>query len=473
MADALELDDIQGLVARGYGRLPHAAYLLAHVEEPTAAGELLRGWAEDGTVTPASESRPSRAMNIAVTADGIRTLTGTTELDDGFAEPFLTGMATAYRSRLLGDVGANDPAGWQWGGPGTDPVHVLVLVYAADAEALATWAADLVSALAGHGMRLLLTLPAAELTAREPFGFRDGISQPLIAGLGSAQREGDVVRDGEFVLGYVNEYSQRTERPLLPTSADPDRLLPRDPDGSGSADLGRNGSYLVFRQLQQDIDGFENYLSRAATVDGHVDKTMREVLAAKLVGRWRGSGAPLVLAPEYDDQALEAANDFGYHQLDPQGLRCPVGAHIRRANPRDVLPPNPGTQESRAVNHRHRLLRRGRAYTTTDETGAATEHGLFFLCLNTNPARQYEFVQHSWVNDPSFNGLVGVEDPLVGPRTNGPGRFDVPSEPVRRRFEGLPQFVTVRGGGYFFLPGIRALRFLTSTPPPQRREEAR
>ena len=120
------------------------------------------------------------------------------------------------------------------------------------------------------------------------------------------------------------------------------------------------------------------------------------------------------------------------------------------------------------MNRRHRLLRRGRAYgpeedPADDEQRSGGEHGLHFQCLNTNLARQFEFVQHSWLNDPGFDGLVGVEDPLVGPRISGPGRFDVPAEPVRRRYEGLPQFVTVRGGAYFFLPGIRALRFLAST----------
>jgi deferrochelatase/peroxidase EfeB len=110
------------------------------------------------------------------------------------------------------------------------------------------------------------------------------------------------------------------------------------------------------------------------------------------------------------------------------------------------------------VNHRHRVLRRGRAYGGRDDV----ERGLYFQCLNTNIARQYEFVQHSWVNDPRFAGLIGVEDPIVGPRVDGPARFDVPAAPVRERFDGLPQFVTVRGGAYFFLPGIRALRFLAA-----------
>lgn len=461
MTEALDLGDIQGLMARGYGRLPHAAYVLLAIDDPAPARRVINGFVDVGSVSTVAMPTPDRALNLAFTAVGLLRLTDSAALPDRFSEPFLTGMVTEYRSRVLGDVGANDPQHWVWGGPTTDSVHAVLLLYAADQQSLVAWHDSLVADLKTHGIRVLQTLSTVRLSNREPFGFRDGISQPLLAGLGSAQREGDVVKDGEFVLGYVNEYNQRTERPLLPAAEDPHRILPRDPDGSGWADLGRNGSYLVFRQLRQDLTAFEAYLDHAATVDGRIDERERDRLAAKIVGRWRGSGAPLTLAPEYDDPAHGAANSFGYQALDQDGLRCPVGAHIRRANPRDSLAPDPGTSASRDVNRRHRLLRRGRAYGP-GEHAAGVEHGLHFQCLNTNLARQYEFVQHSWVNDPGFDGLVGVEDPLVGPRIDGPSSFVVPGLPVRRHYQGLPQFVTVRGGAYFFLPGIRALLFLTS-----------
>jgi Dyp-type peroxidase family len=458
MAEKLDVEDIQGLIARGYGRLPHATYLLARIDDPAGAGRLLERLAT-GVVTSAADSRPTQALNVSFTSAGLLALTGWQRLADGFAEAFVTGMATPYRNRLLGDVGTNDPAGWLWGGPNTDPVHVLLQLFAADAEDLGQFRDAVMADLAQAGVLPFVILPVAELSEREPFGFRDGLSQPVLAGLPS-DRRGDIVRDGEFVLGYVNEYGQRTERPLLPPREDPDRLLPRDVDGS--ADLGRNGSYLVFRQLDQDVQGFDDYLSRAATVAGEVDAVLRDRIAAKLVGRWRGSGAPLTLSPDCDDPSFAAANDFGYHALDPDGMRCPVGAHIRRANPRDSLPPDAGTKASRDVNHRHRLLRRGRAYAVSSGESDDIEQGLYFQCLNTNIARQYEFVQHSWVNDPLFDGLIGVEDPVVGPRVDGPARFDEPALPVRRRYESLPRFVTVRGGAYFFMPGVRALKFLAS-----------
>lgn len=464
-SERLDLDDIQGLVVRGYRRLPHATYLLLRVEEPSAARDMVRRWA-DAHVTPASVSPAERAVQVAFTTTGVAALTGRDALEQGFAEPFATGMATPYRSRLLGDLGPNDPEGWDWGGPGNAVVDALLLLYADSASRLAELRQAMSTASTDNGFEVVATLATAELSDREHFGFHDGISQPRMAGVRDDTEDvtaGDAgIRAGEFVLGYVNEYDQRTERPLLPPAMDPGGLLPRDPDGSGTADLGRNGSYLVFRQLRQDVAAFDDFLDRHALVGGSVDDARRERLAAKLVGRWRGSGAPLALAPETDDPTLEKANGFGYHATDPEGLGCPIGAHIRRANPRDALPPQPGTAASRAVNVRHRLLRRGRGYGPV--APGDEERGLHFLCLGTNLARQYEFVQHSWVNDPSFNGLVGTEDPLVGPRLSGPAAFTEPARPVRDRIHGLPQFVQTRGGAYFFLPGLRALRYLGSAP---------
>jgi Dyp-type peroxidase family len=458
--DSVELTEIQGLIARGYLQLPYASYVLLGITDAGSARSVLGGWADQ--VMAASTAPADTAMNIALTSGGVRALTGRDALAMGFSEPFATGMATQYRRRLLADVGANDPAKWLWGGPTNDAVHVVALLFAGSAGQLVELQRGVITSAESGGMRLVKVLETSKYSDREHFGFRDGISQPVVAEFASQPREGDVVRLGEFVLGYVNEYDQRTERPLLPAAADPRHILPRDPDGAGAADLGRNGSYLVFRQLRQDVEGFEAYLTEAATVGGHVDEEARELLAAKIVGRWRGSGAPLTTSPDYDDPTQAGANGFAYHDLDAAGLRCPIGAHIRRANPRDSLPPKPGTADSKKVNRLHRLLRRGRAYgpERTDSSGA--ERGLHFLCFNSNIARQYEFVQHSWLNGPTFAGLVGVEDALTGPRPTGACKFVVPAVPVRRHYDGVPQFVQVRGGAYLFMPGIRALRYLSS-----------
>ena len=370
-------------------------------------------------------------------------------------------MATTYRSRLLGDVGDESPSGWTWGGPASDPVHVLVLAYARTDGLLERLCRELLDEAEGNGLRLVQQLETSPLVPAEPFGFHDGISQPLVEGLGrGTDRLAGEVRAGEFVLGYTNEHGQVSQRPLLPGADDPRSLLPRDE--SGRADLGRNGSYLVMRQLRQDVDAFWTFADEASRgEDGVPDGEARELLAAKMVGRWP-SGAPLTLAPQHDDPALADENSFGYHETDPRGLACPIGSHVRRVNPRDSLEPNPGSDESLAINRRHRLLRRGRSYGPATGGG---ERGLFFVCLNANLARQYEFVQHTWVNNPSFNGLYDEPDPLIGPRGEKGTYFTLPGNPVRRRYADLPQFVSVRGGAYFFLPGIRALRYLAADPP--------
>ena len=227
---------------------------------------------------------------------------------------------------------------------------------------------------------------------REPFGFHDSISQPIIEGLSKSGDKNNTVPAGEFVLGYPNGYGLYTDRPILPASAPGAGLLPRDPAGSGGADLGRNGTYLVLRQLRQDVPGFWHYLeSVTRNLDGPADRQAMVHLGARLVGRWPG-GAPLVLSPDYDDPALSNATDFGYHARDPEGLRCPFGAHVRRSNPRDSLDPDPGSQASIDVGNRHRLLRRGREYgpvaTTEDLTARCRRRGREGIALRM-PERQY------------------------------------------------------------------------------------
>ncbi|WP_426595576.1 Dyp-type peroxidase [Cellulomonas sp. McL0617] len=449
MGDLLDLGDLQGLVVRGYGKLPCAAYVLLHA--PTSDGlRRLARWAAP-RVTTGDESPDDQAMQVALTHDGVRCLTEWDDLPDGFSEPFRTGMDTEYRNRILGDTGTNDPSGWLWGRSGEEPIHLLLLLYAQDARTLTTLVAEVRAQAEQDGVRVQRVLLADGLSDREVFGFRDGISQPTIAAVTGGPDPAEALRPGEFVLGYRNEYGQQSERPLLQQSADPERMLRRD--RSGAPDLGRNGTYLVFRQLRQDVDGFWDHVNSAT--DG--DAAQAEHLAARIVGRWP-SGAPLVLAPAVDDPTLSAANDFGYHDVDPLGVRCPVGAHVRRANPRDSLPPNPGTDASLRGVRTHRLVRRGRTYSDADE------RGLYFLCLNANLARQFEFVQHGWLNGNVFAPLDDADDPLIGSRVHGPSTFTVPGEPVRHRYRELPQFVQMRGGAYFFLPGLRALHYLAARP---------
>ena len=464
MADpALDLGDIQGLVVRGYGSLPVARYLVCAVEEPMAARAWLGGLA--GRLDDARE-RPERlAVNVAFTPSGLERLGVPARVLASFPAQFTGGMADEHRARLLGDVDESAPSRWDWGSPGAERIDLALLVYAASEAALADAVGELVAP--GAGVRVVRELETARNQPREHFGFRDGVSQPRIAGLGDAP-SANTIRAGEFLLGYPNEYGLLPDGPTAEAGADPGGVLPAAAGDGGMRDLGRNGSFLVMRQLAQDVLGFWEWCEAAgARPDGGVDEGARIRLASKLVGRWP-SGAPLVLAPDGDAPQHGEANDFAYHREDRHGLRCPIGAHIRRAHPRDSLDPEPGTLRSVNLDKRHRLLRRGREYgpPVDDVLGEAPaddpERGLYFICLAANISRQFEFVQHTWVNNPKFDRLYDEPDPLVGYHPDGAANFSMPSDPVRQRVTSIPQFVTTRGGAYFFLPGIRALKYLAS-----------
>ncbi|WP_028063960.1 Dyp-type peroxidase [Solirubrobacter soli] len=446
----LNRDDMQGLLASGYGHLPAARFVLLSVTDAGAAGPWLERLA--GELTTARGRTAGPTVNVALTAPGLLALGLPREALDGFSAQFREGIVSEHRSRALGDIGDGAPEYWAWGGPNGPAVHLALLLYAGDGTELDAIQRDLVGD-ASSGVSVTAELDTTP-GDRDHFGFADGISQPVIEGMRDG-RPDDVVKAGEFVLGYPNQYGQLTGRPLLPARDDRDRILPPDPEGSGGADLGANGSYLVFRQLEQDVPAFWSFVEGAA--DGDAIE-----LASRMVGRWP-DGAPLVLAPDHPPPELGDLNAFRYHRLDPDGLRCPLGAHVRRAHPRDMLDPHPGTEHSIGIDKHHRLLRRGRRYGTEMSRdaaingGAEGSRGLHFLCLCGNIQRQFEFIQHTWVNSPKFAGLRDDADPLLGP----PGRtMTIQAEPVRKRVMDLPSFVKTVGGGYFFLPGVRATRYL-------------
>jgi Dyp-type peroxidase family len=470
-----ELSDVQGIITRGYVELAGACFLMLTIVDAAVA----RRWLASLTITSGAEKPTVRALNIAFTYPGLRALGLPEDVAVGFSEEFIDGMTAPQRQLALGDAGNSDPAKWQWGGPTTEPVHVMLMLYATDQASLDAFCREISSAFgeagvrqAGRLLQAITHVDAKTGAVKEHFGFADALSQPFIEGLEKDAPDFLTVKTGEIILGYPNEYDKLTERPVLPAGGNADILAPDQ--ATGGRDLGRNGTYLVFRQLDQDTCGFWQYLERVTkNGDGVSTKDDRIRLAAKMVGRWP-SGAPLMLAPDKDAPETRVKNDFRYYEEDPRGLRCPMGSHIRRTNPRDSLEPDPGSEKSIAVNKRHQILRRGRIFGAPvaasmdpDEImrgDPAGERGLYFICLNANISRQFEFVQHSWVNSPKFAGLYADPDPLMGVRSGEPGGdvFTVPADPVRKRVVGMPEFVTVRGGGYFFLPGIRALRYLTS-----------
>ena len=482
---SVELDDVQGLVRVGYKCLKQACFLLLRVKDAEAA----RAWLATAPVTSAAaaicDQPPEKALQVALTSDGLRALNVAPDVREGFSLEFVAGMASdEARARRLGDVGTNAPEYWEWGAGERVP-HVAVLLYAAPGR-LAAWQEE-IEAQCAAGFDRIATLSTSDVQGVEPFGFVDGISQPKL----DWKRE-RAVRDedqiaygnlaclGEFLLGYPNEYGRYTPRPLIePARDDAAKQLPRAEEEPDKADLGRNGSYLVLRQLRQHVELLERELDRCANGDAD----LRGRLVAAMVGR-KKNGEPLEtsrdpsLAQGASADAQEL-NAFTFRE-DPRGVRCPLGAHIRRVNPRNAdLPPGPPgilswlcrtlglnadalTQDLVASTRFHRLVRRGRKY----EVGA--ESGLHFICLAANITRQFEFVQSAWIMGTKFDGLPDEGDALLGSRqktldgqpTDG---YSIPQAGgADMRLSGLPQFVTVLGGAYFFLPGIRALRYLAT-----------
>lgn len=495
----VDFGDVQGLLRFAHRHLTEASFILLRIADAAAA----RAWLAAAPVTSALAAAPlpDTALQIAFTCAGLRRLGLAEEGIAGFSEEFIQGMTgDDNRSRRLGDVGDNGPEYWRWGGPSREP-DALVMLYAR-AGGLAAWTAtvmDRVWASAFSPLEVLstsVTGRTADGLSREPFGFVDGISQPEIDWR-PAQPSGQTelayrnrTALGEFVLGYRNEYGNYTDRPLLDPTVDPDNLLPPARDDPQKRDLGRNGSFLVLRDLRQDVRGFWQYLERQANALGQP----RRQLAETMVGRTM-SGEPLVSPAERPIAGVDPndrLNHFTF-ESDPLGTRCPFGAHIRRANPRNADMPGGaagwltqlvrtlgfGTQGVRddlvASARFHRLLRRGRAYGAFISGEEALrpgppgeEFGVRFVCLNANIARQFEFVQTAWINGTKFGGLTQERDPLVGNRQPIPGypvtdMFSLPQPSgAAIRLREMPQFITVHGGAYFFLPGLSALHYIAS-----------
>jgi Dyp-type peroxidase family len=481
--------DVQGLVRFGYGRMSSASYAVVRVKNVAAA----KAWLRAAPVTNAVEKKPppTTALQIAFTAPGLTRLGFPPSVLEGFSREFRTGMSKDYRTRLLGDVGRNAPEGWDWGGPEREP-HLLVMFFG-EPEYFDSFVQSIKGETWSDAFENEIWLRTSNLDGDEPFGFADGISQPQIDW--DQQRQTpciqleytNIVALGEFLLGYRNEYGKITDRPLLNPDATNAELLPAV-DAPEKKDLGRNGTYLVFRQLEQDVGEFWKFLYEHA--GGNLAGAGQ--LGAKMVGRTQAGDPLLPIQNEPipgTDPRTVTQNQFTY-EADPVGARCPFGAHIRRANPRNSDFPErrigalrkliimlgfgpKGFYDDLISSVRfHRILRRGREYGSELSPEQALQQvppneprGLHFICLNANISRQFEFLQNAWIANTKFSGLMGESDPLLG--NPGPisgssvtGNFTIPGEcTLRRRIMGLRQFVTVKGGAYFFLPSLRALRY--------------
>ena len=466
----LDFHDIQGVVLNGYGHLNYSRFVLLKIIDVQSAKRWLTHIANE--ISSAKRRRgedelPGAQNNIAFTRSGLEKLGLPRDTVAAFPREFQMGIAAPERSRRLGDLGVCSPKSWQFGGPNTSEIDLLVMLYARDEAILDRSAVNTLGAsLAANGVEEIFRQDSIRHSANEPFGFRDGISQPAIEGAAQKVLPGQsVIKAGEFLLGHVDEYGDLVPVPAVSRELDPDRVLLPDPAQATRASFGHNGSFLVFRKLAQDVKGFQGFVERATrNADGSNNPDRAKLLSAKMIGRWP-SGAPLTLAPKKDNPEIGSNkyrnNDFGFAATDHDGFACPVGSHIRRANPRDALAFPPDPKLSLNIANRHRIIRRGRPYReASSASGDDVEQGLLFLAINASLVRQFEFIQQSWLNNPKFNGLYDERDPLSSAIAGDDAMMTIQAKPVRERLHGLPRFVTVRGGAYFFLPSVRALKFL-------------
>jgi len=437
-SESLDFDDIQHfLMSRPPARA--ARYEFLTFSSATGGRAWLKGLIDKvGTAKAVgSNVADARWVTVGFTGNGLRALGLSEESLATFPEEFRQGMAA--RAGILGLTGTNHPEHWV-GGLASPNLHAIVILFARDVTERERCRqehekyvkecerVEPLSAL------YLEAIPPFDY-AHEHFGYRDRLSQPVIEGTGvePTPGSGPPLKAGEFFLGYSDEEGPGTALPQPET-------------------LSRNGSYVAYLRMQEHIGAFRDFLREHGETP-----EQQEWVAAKLMGRWR-SGAPLVLTANKDDPGLGADhsrnNDFNYGTMDPHGYGCPLGAHIRRMNPRDTA----------ANMNRRKMIRRGGTYGPPLPEGApedGIERGIAAFTGCASLIRQFEFAMNVWVNDPTFHELGNERDPIFGTQD---GTFDmtIPKRPIRKKITGLPAFTTIRGGAYFFLPGIKALRYLVS-----------
>jgi Dyp-type peroxidase family len=451
----LNATDIQGFVLRGYN-LPVARYLFLHFEDATKARSLVGRLLHKVTTGQHWDNgKPLSTLNIAFTHLGLVAL----DLPDAtlltFPVEFQQGMKK--RAAILGDTGANSPEHWDecWR---TDRVHAWVGINAQSPEALDAECAEVMAFVEETGGATWLASQDAAASVidgkpntREHFGFTDGFGNPDYLGVERSSQPGQgklmpngswaPLATGELLLGYADEAGE------LPVAPVPHLLA-------------SNGTFMVYRKLHQNLATFRAYLDQhAALYTGGKEK-----LAAKFIGRWR-DGTPIELSPDSPDPSIaqdpNRSTNFTFGG-DPEGTRCPVGAHVRRVHPRDAF-----GFDSKLIDRR-RITRRGLPYGRFAAEGEPAsdqeERGVIFMALNASISRQFEFVQQQWIEYGNDAHLGNDKDMLMG-NHGGEGRFVVQGDTSSTNppfvCGGLPNFVELRGGDYFFLPSITGLGMIS------------
>ena len=450
----IESERIPTLVFGGLAGLRCARSLVLRLSD--APSDSRRWLAQIERAIGYGERRPDEStLVLGLSVSGLRKLGLDAQALSTFPAAFQHGMAAPWRARALGDVADNAPGRWWWGGPGNE-ADAILNVYARSEDILGQQTGQRKEQFLPFGIKviheiLLDKLPPRESPILEPFGFTDGVSQPIVRGARKwvvARNQIHVVEPGEMILGYKDNSDHY---PSSPCTAD-------------RHDLGHNGTYLVVRQLEQDVAAFHESLAAAAArlvgdprVPAVDERALSAWIAAKMVGRWP-DGTSLVRHPDQPGSVRRPGtlpdNDFLFGTEDSAGLRCPFGAHIRRVNPRESF--ETGSEKQLKISNRHRIFRVGRPYAP--QSGSPNP-GLLFMCVNANIERQFEFVQQTYMRGSSFHGLENEVDPFARPPESS-GVLTIPTERGPLRLRGLGDFVTVRGGGYFFMPGQGTVRFL-------------
>ena len=432
----LELDDIQSGALRPRPSPFSATYIAFRIDHPKAGRELMKkvssvvSSAADPT-SPLSDTW----VSVALTFKGLDALGVPQESLASFPWEFRQGMKA--RANELGDDGDSSPQNWETPFQSHD-IHVVLVAVSPTQEQLEKALDRARETYKGMtGIEAIWRQDCHALPEdKEPFGFKDGISHPAIEGSGipGTNPKEKPLRAGEFIIGYTDEMNgvQKMEPEIL----------------------GRNGTFVVFRKLHQRVAEFRKYLKAHSK-----DTDAEELMAAKMMGRWR-SGAPLALCPFHDDRAIgedpKRNNDFMFKAEDASGMKTPGGSHIRRTNPRDAA--------IAGVARIHRMIRRGTAYGPLLPEGQleddGADRGLMFAFVGAYIGRQFEFVQSQWINDGMFFGANQDKDPVMGSMGEDES-FSIPGRPVRKRLQGLPRFVVTRGGEYCFMPSITALKWLS------------
>ena len=494
----------QGLVVSGFASLPTGRALFLSFEwsrsPPTGGGAWLKALEAVAPVTDADGEEP-RAAALALTWSGLQRMALPQEALASFDRPFQEGMFQEDRLRRLGDrrhdrwLETVVEGGPRWSGntPPADPelgerqirtplsVHALLLLYTPDEPSAEQWCQQVCEALAPHNVRevhrLNLDLRFDEHgVAREHFGFADGISQPLPYEKGAvAFSDGrpvtpqsdpwNAVPLGEVLMGHPNGNHETAPGPLVPDSkAGRDAKLAPHAEAESFLDLGRDGSYMVVRELRQHVAQFWQALEAAAEKMRADDAAgsaavTADWIAARVVGRDRDGHLLRPGGALPPDAYGLPENAFGFFDGDRRGYGCPLGAHVRRGNPRDGLAPTAADKTTLLeAAKNHRFLRRGRKFGPTiaqRDQDDKQDRGLLFVALSTDITRQFEFVQQTWVLNPNFARLYDETDPLIGPK----GTMTIQEDPLRRIIA-VDTFVQMAGGEYFFLPSLPALRYL-------------